>query len=122
MRAIKRLIVKGEEFITFGYYNSEHYYFDFGEAPQMIDPQDKKLRLPNHTFQRMHQQTYGKLIDRRSRETWEKSGRPDFVEKAYARAMDILSTHKPEPLPDDIQKGIDSIFEEAEAAKKTASP
>jgi len=72
----------------------------------------------DHTFQRMHQQTYGKLIDRRSRETWEKSGRPDFVEKAYARAMDIFSTHKPEPLPDGIQKGIDSIFEEAEAASK----
>lgn len=72
----------------------------------------------DHTFEHMRQQTYGKLIDRRSRDAWEKSGRPDFIEKAYGRALEIIESHKPKTLADDIQKELDSIFEEAEEASK----
>ncbi len=72
----------------------------------------------DHTFEHMKEQSQGKLIDRRSREIWEASGRPDFVEKAYEKALDIIKNHKPEPLPEDVQKSLDSIFEEAEALSK----
>jgi len=72
----------------------------------------------DHTFEHMREQSQGKLIDRRSRESWEESGRPDFIEKAYQKAIDIINTHKVEPLPEDVQKSLDSIFEEAEALSK----
>ena len=75
----------------------------------------------DHTFEHMREQSQGKLIDRRSRESWEDDGRPDFVEKAYQKAIDIINTHKVEPLPEDVQKSLDSIFEEAEAISKEKS-
>ena len=72
----------------------------------------------DHTFEHMREQSQGKLIDRRSREVWEASGRLDFVEKAYEKALDIIKNHKPKPLPEDVKKSLDSIFEEAEALSK----
>ena len=36
------------------------------------------------------------------REEWEKAGSTDIYERASEKARQILETHKPEPLPEDV--------------------
>jgi trimethylamine--corrinoid protein Co-methyltransferase len=59
-------------------------------------------------------QSQPRLIDRTMREDWEKSGRKNITERAAEEARNILETHKPEPLPDDVLSTLRSIVEEAE--------
>jgi len=46
---------------------------------------------------------------------WEQAGRTDIYAKATEKAREILETHKPEPLPEDVRKKIRLIVEKAEA-------
>ena len=67
------------------------------------------------TYNHMRSQSQPKLIDRRIREDWEASGRTDIYQRATEEARQILETHKPDPLPDDVLATLRSIIEEAEA-------
>jgi len=49
------------------------------------------------------------------RDDWEQAGRTDIYAKATEKAREILETHKPEPLPEDVRKKIHLIVEKAEA-------
>lgn len=55
-----------------------------------------------------------KYIDRTQRETWEKKGAMTMTEAAHAKAIDILENYRPEPLPEEIQRGIHRIVVEGE--------
>ena len=70
-----------------------------------------------HTFKHMKQQTHVDLFDRNTREVWEAGGKKDIVELSYEKALHILDTHKPEPLPKNVQNQLNEIFDEA--VKKT---
>jgi len=59
-------------------------------------------------------QSQPRLIDRRTREDWEKSGRTSMTERAEEEARHILETYKPEPLPDHVLSTLRSIVEETE--------
>ena len=76
-----------------------------------------------HTFKNMRKYSQADLFDRYSRDAWTKAGSRDIVEKAYARAADIIASHKVKPLADDTQARLNSIFEDAEAemAEKRAA-
>jgi trimethylamine--corrinoid protein Co-methyltransferase len=67
------------------------------------------------TYNHMRSQSQPKLIDRRIREDWEASGSTDIYQRATQEARQILETHKPDPLPDDVLATMQSIIEEAEA-------
>jgi trimethylamine--corrinoid protein Co-methyltransferase len=67
------------------------------------------------TYNHMRSQSQPKLIDRRIREDWEASGSTDIYQRATEEARQILETHKPDPLPDDVLSTLRSIIEEAEA-------
>ena len=41
-----------------------------------------------------------------------------FCDTYIEKALDIIKNHKPKPLPEDVKKSLDSIFEEAEALSK----
>jgi len=69
---------------------------------------DTTLRLMRAT------QSQPRLIDRRMREEWEKSGGTDIIQRADEEARYILKNHKPETLPDSVCKSLRSIVEEAE--------
>jgi trimethylamine--corrinoid protein Co-methyltransferase len=60
-----------------------------------------------------------KLADRDSRNKWEKDGSKDIVRRAKERAKEILRSHRPTPLEDDVRKKLDTIIEEA---KKRSQP
>ena len=68
----------------------------------------------DHTFKHMHEQSQPALIDRRMREDWQKSGSTDLYQRALEKARQILETHQPEPLPEDVLATMRGIVEEAE--------
>lgn len=69
----------------------------------------------DHTLKHMRTaQTHPELIDRRIRSEWQKIGGTTIYERSWEKALKILETHKPEPLPEDVQKTIRKIVEETE--------
>ena len=50
-----------------------------------------------------------KLIDRRVREDWASTGATDLYSRARAKAIEILDSHHPEPLPADVAAEIRGI-------------
>jgi trimethylamine--corrinoid protein Co-methyltransferase len=66
------------------------------------------------TFNHMKSQSQAYLIDRRMREDWEAGGSKDIYQRAHDKMIDILETHKPASLPDDVLGNIRSIVEAAE--------
>ena len=68
-----------------------------------------------NTYKHMRSQSQPKLIDRRTREDWEASGKTDMNQRAMEEVRYILENHKPDPLPDEVLAKMRSIIEEAEA-------
>ncbi|RLC06132.1 MAG: hypothetical protein DRH90_04155 [Deltaproteobacteria bacterium] len=66
------------------------------------------------TLRHMRSISAPRVFDRTMREDWEQAGKPDIYKKATEKAIEILETHTPDPIADDIQKRIHSIVEEAE--------
>ncbi len=66
------------------------------------------------TLSKMRSLSQTHLFDRNNREDWENNGKPNSYAKALSRAIEILETHQPEPLPDGAAERIRSIVEEAE--------
>jgi len=56
------------------------------------------------------------MLNRVSRTHWEAEGALDLREKARRKAVDILATHTPEPLPTNVSKTIDGLVEAFAAA------
>jgi len=67
-----------------------------------------------HTYENMKQQSQVDLFDRNTREAWESAGSKRIVDASYEKALDILQTHAPEPLPDSVQALLNEIFADAE--------
>jgi trimethylamine---corrinoid protein Co-methyltransferase len=63
----------------------------------------------DHTRKYYRQDWYPKLFDRRNFEDWQRSGGKTLRQRAREKALKILETHTPEPLPADIQARIDAI-------------
>lgn len=68
----------------------------------------------DHTFKHMAEQSQPTLIDRRMREDWQADGGTDLHQRATQKARQILETHQPEPLPDEVLAKMRAIVEEAE--------
>jgi trimethylamine--corrinoid protein Co-methyltransferase len=74
------------------------------------------------TLKFMRGQSQPKLIDRRVREDWAAAGGKDLHQRAQEEARRILSTHAPEPLPDDVVRRIREIVDATDAAAAQRSP
>ncbi len=70
--------------------------------------------MHEHTLKGMRSQSRPELIDRQTREVWEKAGATNAYERATAKAKWILENHTPDPLPDDILDKIRAIIDETE--------
>lgn len=68
-----------------------------------------------HTFEHMKKMSQPTLIDRRVRDKWEKAGGRDMHENAMDKAREILKTHKPTPLPDEVRSRMRGIVADCEA-------
>jgi trimethylamine---corrinoid protein Co-methyltransferase len=61
------------------------------------------------TMRHMRETSQPDLMDRRVREDWEARGSTDVYQRAQDRAREILASHEPEPLPDDVRQRIRKI-------------
>ena len=69
-----------------------------------------------HTMDNMKTaQTYPELLDRNIRQDWEQAGSKTIYDRSWEKAQEIIETHQPEPLPEDVLKGMREIVMEAEA-------
>ena len=66
------------------------------------------------TLKGMRSQSKPEILDRKSREIWEKGGSTSAYERALTKACWIMEHHKLEPKPQDVLDQIRTIVEEAE--------
>jgi len=62
-----------------------------------------------HTLKHYTKDWYPKLFDRRNYDDWKARGEKTLRQRAKEKALKILATYKPEPLPAEIQKQLDEI-------------
>jgi trimethylamine--corrinoid protein Co-methyltransferase len=53
-----------------------------------------------------------------SQESWEMAGKNDLLEEAREKVENLLSTHKPLPLSDEVEKELDKIQKRANQSSK----
>jgi trimethylamine--corrinoid protein Co-methyltransferase len=53
------------------------------------------------------------LLDRDTWDAWQEAGSPTMQDRVRARVQEILSTHRPAPLPDGVPEEIDALLEAA---------
>jgi len=69
----------------------------------------------DHTLRHFRENWYPTLIDRTKYETWLEEGDLTYGQRANARVRQILETHHPEPLPDEIRLAVRAIVQRADA-------
>jgi trimethylamine--corrinoid protein Co-methyltransferase len=69
-----------------------------------------------HTLENFKRMSRTTLMNRDNRENWEAAGSPDIVELAYEKSIDIINNYKPEPCSEEVQRELDRIYAEFEAA------
>jgi len=72
------------------------------------------------TMRHMREQSMPKYLDRRVREDWKERGGSDLYERAKVAALEIIESHKPEPLDADVAKQIRAIVEAADRERGVA--
>jgi trimethylamine--corrinoid protein Co-methyltransferase len=81
----------------------------------------KKVGIGNNFLTQRHtlnnietEQIQATIIDRRMRGAWEKRGSKSLIESANERADQLLKSHEPKPLPEDLIKELKRIVKSAE--------
>ena len=68
-----------------------------------------------HTLEHLRsEQVQSTVIDRRVREDWVDLGSKSIIQSANEKAAELIRTHKPEPLPEDMAKELKRIVKSAE--------
>lgn len=70
--------------------------------------------LRKETFDNMRKQSDVTVFDRNPRATWEEKGSPNALENAYQKAIDVIESHRPTPLPDGAEQTIAELVNEFE--------
>ena len=74
-----------------------------------IAPLHGHFMAERHTLEHINSDRYlTKLSDKRTRAQWEKAGSKDLAQVARERVEEILATHQPDPLPNDVEKELDA--------------
>ena len=81
----------------------------------------KKVGIGNNFLTQRHtlkyletEQVQATIIDRRMRGAWEKRGSKSLIQSANQKAAELLKTHEPQPLPEDLIKELKRIVKSAE--------
>jgi len=68
-----------------------------------------------HTLKHLEtEQIRATIIDRRTRGAWKKKGSRSLIQSANQKAADLLKTHEPKPLPEDLIQELKRIVKSAE--------
>ncbi len=74
-----------------------------------------------HTLRHCREDWLPNLVDRRDYTNWVAAGATTLQERANQRVREILETHHPEPLPDDVYRRVEAITQRADAKAKLNS-
>ncbi len=74
------------------------------------------------TLRHMRELSQPRYLDRRVREDWKERGGSDLYERAKTAALEIIESHKPEPLDPDAAKQMRAIVEAADRERGVVSP
>ena len=81
----------------------------------------KKVGIGNNFLTQRHtlnhleaEQVQATIIDRRMRGAWEKRGSKSLIQTANEKAAELLKTHEPQPLPEDLIQELKRIVKSAE--------
>ena len=81
----------------------------------------KKVGIGNNFLTQRHtlnniktEQIKATIIDRRMRGAWEKRGSKSLIQSANEKAAELLKTHEPMPLPEDLIRELKRIVKSAE--------
>jgi trimethylamine--corrinoid protein Co-methyltransferase len=69
----------------------------------------------DHTRAHYREDWYPKLVERRNFDAWSAAGGQSFRQRAQARALKLLATHRPEPLPADMAAALQGVVDRAAA-------
>lgn len=67
-----------------------------------------------HTRRHFRESWYPSLVDRNNYDTWVEKGSLTLGERANRQVRQILETHQPEPLPEEVQQKLSDIIRRAE--------
>ncbi len=73
-----------------------------------------------HTLQNFRKTWYPKLFDRRNYQNWSQDGEQPLGDVLRKKVQQVLDTHQPEPLPDDVAKKLENILARAERDLKSS--
>jgi trimethylamine--corrinoid protein Co-methyltransferase len=81
----------------------------------------KKVGIGNNFLTQRHtlnhlesEQIQATIFDRRMRGAWEKRGSKSLIQSANQKAAELLKSHEPQPLPQDLIKELKRIVKSAE--------
>ncbi len=81
----------------------------------------KKVGIGNNFLSQRHtlkhletEQVRATIIDRRMRGAWKKKRSKSLIQSANQKAAELLKTHEPKPLPEDLIKELKRIVKSAE--------
>jgi trimethylamine--corrinoid protein Co-methyltransferase len=80
-----------------------------------VGPKGQFLNNP-HTFANFRKLHISKYSDRASYMAWEKGGKKDIWDRVHEEVKKILSTHRPAPLPDDVDAKLANVEQKAATA------
>lgn len=66
-----------------------------------------------HTSRHFREDWQPALFDRQNYEGWEAAGATTMRDRARQRVLDILDSHRPEPLPANVMAGLDAVVQRA---------
>jgi len=72
------------------------------------------------TLRHMRALSQPRYLDRRVREDWQERGGSDLYERARAAALEMIESHRPEPLDPDAARQIRAIVETADRERGVA--
>jgi trimethylamine--corrinoid protein Co-methyltransferase len=64
-----------------------------------------------HTRNHYHEDWYPDLFNRTTYANWAEQGKKSLRERAREKIDQILTEHQPEPLPDDIARGVQAVID-----------
>ena len=68
-----------------------------------------------HTIEHLEaEQAQATIIDRRRRGAWEQRGSKSLIESANERARELLKTHQPKPLPEELVAELNRMIRSVE--------
>jgi trimethylamine---corrinoid protein Co-methyltransferase len=72
------------------------------------------------TYKHMREQSQPTLMDRRVREEWQADGATDMSTRARAKAREIIESHEPLPVDEDVKQQMRAFVEAADKEKGVA--